>query len=163
RWELAWSRAGHLPIVHVRDGVPTALLEPAGPLVGLSPTVRTGDRRTLEPGDVLLFYTDGLIERRDPPPRAGLDALPSAPAGLSPTVRTGDRRTLEPGDVLLFYTDGLIERRDRPLRAGLNALLSAAAGLPPVDAAGIGEDLLVRLADAPEDDVALVVVRVPDP
>jgi hypothetical protein len=29
------------------------------------------------------------------------------------------------------------------------------------DAAGIGEELLLRLADAPEDDVAVVVVRVP--
>jgi anti-sigma regulatory factor (Ser/Thr protein kinase) len=64
--------------------------------------------------------------------------------------------------VLVFYTDGLIERRDRALLDGLVALREVAAGATAVDAAGIGEELLARLADSPEDDVAVVVVRIPD-
>ncbi|MFC8921086.1 SpoIIE family protein phosphatase [Cellulosimicrobium sp. NPDC057127] len=85
-------------------------------------------------------------------------------------VGFGGRRTratgvvsLRPGDTLLFYTDGLIERRDRALRVGLEALVAASRAITAVDAAGVGEELLSRLADAPEDDVALVVVRIPDP
>ena len=38
-----------------------------------------------------------------------------------------------------------------------------AAGVTARDAAGVGEELLSRLADHPEDDVAVVVVRVPSP
>ena len=37
------------------------------------------------------------------------------------------------------------------------------APLGGLDAAGVGEELLSRLADAPQDDIAVVVVRVPDP
>lgn len=41
--------------------------------------------------------------------------------------------------------------------------VAASEAVTAVDAAGVGEELLSRLADAPEDDVALVVVRIPDP
>lgn len=113
-WEVQYSRAGHLPALLVRDGVVTALDGSAGSLIGF---------------------------------------------GGKP--RTTDSAQLRPGDVLLYYTDGLIERRDRGLRDGLAALSSVAAGITALDAAGVGEELLSRLADHPEDDVAVVVVRVP--
>lgn len=70
---------------------------------------------------------------------------------------------LHPGDLLVLVTDGLVERRDRTLREGLDALVEVLGGVGPVDAAGVGEVLLSRLAESPEDDVAAVVVRVPDP
>ncbi|WP_230685020.1 SpoIIE family protein phosphatase [Cellulomonas sp. JZ18] len=116
RWLLRYARAGHLPVLHVRDGHATQLRDAGGPLIGFG----TGGRGTA-------------------------DAL------------------LEPGDVLVYYTDGLVERRDRSLRDGLTVLESVAASITARDAPGIGEDLLSRLADHPEDDVAVVVVRVPDP
>lgn len=115
RWHLEYSRAGHLPALLVRDGEAVLLDEAGGPLIGFG----DGPRRT-----------------------AGVD--------------------LRPGDVLVFYTDGLIERRDRALPDGLAELRRIAAGATAVDAAGIGEELLSRLADNPEDDIAVVVVRVPD-
>jgi PAS domain S-box-containing protein len=115
-WRLSYSRAGHLPALLVRDGKATPLNKAGGRLVGVS----IGRRTT---ADV----------------------------------------ALAPGDVLVLYTDGLIERRDRALRAGLAALCDAAERVTATDSAGIGEDLLARLADSPEDDVAVVVVRIPDP
>ncbi|MBE7701673.1 SpoIIE family protein phosphatase [Oerskovia sp. Sa1BUA8] len=116
RWTIEYSRAGHLPPLLLRDGEVTQLNEAGGSLVGFG----VGERAT-------------------------------------------GRAELAPGDVLLFYTDGLIERRDRALRVGLDALVEATRAITAIDSAGIGEELLSRLADAPEDDVALVVVRVPDP
>ncbi|MFC8192334.1 SpoIIE family protein phosphatase [Cellulomonas sp. NPDC057328] len=116
RWLLRYARAGHLPVLRVRDGHATQLRDAGGPLIGFG----SGERTTAE---VLL----------------------------------------EPGDVLVYYTDGLVERRDRSLRDGLTVLESVAASITARDAPGIGEDLLSRLADHPEDDVAVVVVRVPDP
>ena len=114
-WHLEYSRAGHLPALLVRDGEVVLLDGAGGALIGF------GDGR-----------------------------------------RTTARADLRPGDVLVFYTDGLIERRDRALPDGLAALRAVAAGATAVDAAGIGEELLARLADSPEDDVAVVVVRIPD-
>lgn len=115
-WTASYSRAGHLPPLVARDGEVLRLDGASGPLVGFG----TGDRSEC-------------------------------------SVR------LEPGDVLVLYTDGLIERRDRRMRDGLEALVETAAGFGRQDAAGVGEELLSRLADSPEDDVAVVVVRVPDP
>jgi hypothetical protein len=92
-----------------------------------------------------------------------LDGAGGALVGFGSRARTTASTTLEPGDTLVLYTDGLIERRDRALRQGLDALVSTAASITATDAAGIGEELLARLAEAPEDDVAVVVVRVPDP
>ncbi len=115
-WRLEYSRAGHLPALHVRDGRVAELGAGGGPMIGFG-----GDARTT----------------------VALD--------------------LEPGDVVLYYTDGLIERRDRGMREGMAALSAVAAAVTARDAAGVGEELLSRLADHPEDDVAVVVVRVPSP
>ncbi|WP_127126027.1 SpoIIE family protein phosphatase [Georgenia sp. SYP-B2076] len=112
-WDLAYSRAGHLPPLRLRDGEVTALDGAGGTLVGFG----TGERETA-------------------------------------------RTEVLPGDVLVLFTDGLVERRDRPMRDGVEALRALTARVHAPDAAGVGEELL-QLADAPEDDVAIVVIRVP--
>jgi hypothetical protein len=70
---LRWARAGHLPPVLVRDGTAAALPLPGGVLLGLDPEARYEEVQTpLRSGDMLLLFTDGLIERRD---QAITDAL----------------------------------------------------------------------------------------
>jgi PAS domain S-box-containing protein len=115
-WEMSWSRAGHLPPIVVRDGRAEALMDGGGPMIGMSAEARGHEERDLGPGDVLVLYTDGLIERRS-----------------------------------------------RPLRAGLQRLLEVCEELDVSDAAGIGERLLAELGEQPEDDIAIVVLRVPVP
>lgn len=66
--QLEWISAGHPPPLLIRGGRRARTLEtvPATPLgveVGHAPTV---GQESLEPGDQLLFYTDGLIEARTP-------------------------------------------------------------------------------------------------
>ena len=114
-WDVAYSRAGHLPPLLVRAGEVTSLDGAAGSLIGFGRSAR-------ETAHV----------------------------------------HVEPGDLLIFYTDGLVERRDRSMRDGVAALHRIGAELPAADAAEVGAELLLRLADAPEDDVAVVVVRVPE-
>jgi PAS domain S-box-containing protein len=116
RWDLEYARAGHLPPVLVRRSGAEQLTGALGEMIGFGGKARMVSRERLHPGDVLVFYTDGLIERRD-----------------------------------------------RSLREGIEALVAACATVTATDAAGIGEDLLSRLGDAPEDDMAVVVVRLPDP
>ena len=113
-WEMAWCRAGHLPPILVSAGRATALMAGGGSLIGI------GDR-----------------------------------------PRTTCSVSLQPGDVVVFYTDGLIERRSRRLKDGLARLVRVCAALVATDAAGIGEQLLASLGEAPDDDMAVVVLRVP--
>jgi PAS domain-containing protein len=62
---LRWARAGHLPPVLVREGTATMLPLPGGVLLGLDPKADYEEAEIeLRPGDVLLLFTDGLIERR---------------------------------------------------------------------------------------------------
>jgi len=62
---LRWARAGHLPPVLVRGGTARALDLPEGLLLGVDESARYGEASVqLQPGDSLLLYTDGLIERR---------------------------------------------------------------------------------------------------
>src|SRR5690606_153641 len=112
-WTLRYSRAGHLPALLRRDGKVEALDAAGGQLVGF----------------------DG-------------------------SERETALHTLLPGDVLVLYTDGLVERRDRSMRRGLEELVRLTESIRGPDAAGIGEELL-QLANAPEDDIAVVVIRVP--
>jgi serine phosphatase RsbU (regulator of sigma subunit)/PAS domain-containing protein len=67
---LRWAHAGHLPPVLIRAGEARTLAAPNGLLLGVLPDVAYEEARVqLTADDVLLLYTDGLVERR----RAGLD------------------------------------------------------------------------------------------
>ncbi|WP_406728874.1 SpoIIE family protein phosphatase [Streptomyces sp. GD-15H] len=82
---LVWARAGHPVPLLFRGGTGRALDAPEGVLLGASPAVLYGQaEETLEVGDVLVLYTDGLV-----PGRAGAATVPHL-LGLAPQF-TGDR------------------------------------------------------------------------
>jgi serine phosphatase RsbU (regulator of sigma subunit) len=62
---LRWARAGHLPPVLVHGGTAAELPLPGGVLLGMDPDASYEEAtQSLGPGDTLLLFTDGLIERR---------------------------------------------------------------------------------------------------
>ena len=66
RRRMRWARAGHLPPVVVGADGARALPLTDGVLLGARPELRFEEAETqLQPGDTLLMYTDGLMERRD--------------------------------------------------------------------------------------------------
>ena len=69
--------AGHPPAVLAPpDGESRLLRVRPGPPLGVSPDVkRTGERVDVPAGSVLVFYTDGLVERRGQDIEAGLERL----------------------------------------------------------------------------------------
>jgi PAS domain S-box-containing protein len=125
QWDLAWSSAGHLPVL-----VCSPRTDPV-----------TGE-------------VTGHSVRR-------LDTAQGTLIGLREGPRQSDAMRLRPGDVVVAYTDGLIERRSRPMSQGLELLVRLLEGASARQAAGVGEMLLAELGDSPEDDTAVVVLRVP--
>ena len=129
---LRWSNAGHPPpMLMLRPGGPGGPGGPAGP-GGATVQALEADQ-----SDLLL--------------------------GLDPDFERAEWvRPLPPEATVLLYTDGLVERRGQSLDEGLAALRSVLTEL--VDA-GLGleetcDELLRRmLPDRPEDDVAIVAVR----
>jgi serine phosphatase RsbU (regulator of sigma subunit) len=77
---LRWSTAGHPPpLVRSHDGSARYLEVPSGPPLGVIPDPRyETSSATLAPGDRLVLYTDGLIERRDASLDFGMDMLKNA-------------------------------------------------------------------------------------
>ncbi|WP_223167927.1 PP2C family protein-serine/threonine phosphatase [Nonomuraea sp. SYSU D8015] len=71
---FAWSQAGHPAPILVRDGAASRLDQPRGVLLGAAsgrPYELAITR--LRPGDLLLMFTDGLVERRTRDIDVGLD------------------------------------------------------------------------------------------
>src|SRR5581483_8991406 len=64
---LTWAQAGHPPPLLVRGGTARPLGQPAGILLGAGRSGYDAMTVILEAGDVLLLYSDGLVERRDRP------------------------------------------------------------------------------------------------
>lgn len=68
RRRMRWTNAGHLPPVVVSASGRSRVLGDAGPadtILGVLPdAVRRDQQVQLDPGDTVVFFTDGLIERR---------------------------------------------------------------------------------------------------
>ena len=80
---LTWAQAGHPPPVLVRGDDARPLDPPPGILLGAAQEEYQGARLDLCPGDLLLLYSDGLIERRTRSLDEGLTTLCAAVRGLS--------------------------------------------------------------------------------
>ncbi|MFF0052229.1 PP2C family protein-serine/threonine phosphatase [Streptomyces sp. NPDC005498] len=93
-----------------------------------------------------------------------LDQVTDPPLGaLEPeAVRTEATLAYQPGATLVLYTDGLIERRGLDIDTGLACLiqnLTRHGHLSPEPLADALLTNLQSLQDGPDDDIALVVVR----
>ncbi|WP_033222672.1 SpoIIE family protein phosphatase [Kitasatospora phosalacinea] len=75
---LRWARAGHLPPVLLRGGSAQCLPQVDGLLLGVLDQAEYQESEIeLRPGDRIVMYTDGLIERRDQGLHASLANLVS--------------------------------------------------------------------------------------
>jgi serine phosphatase RsbU (regulator of sigma subunit) len=64
--ELVYLNCGHVPPFVLKANVPVQRLAPGGPAVGLLlEAVYTVHKTLLEPGDMLVAFTDGVVEVRD--------------------------------------------------------------------------------------------------
>jgi serine phosphatase RsbU (regulator of sigma subunit) len=75
---VEWASAGHLPPAVLSPSGGRLLRGEPGPPLGVEQSAVYRQHQTqLEPGETLLLYTDGLVERRGRPIDAGLSALES--------------------------------------------------------------------------------------
>ena len=108
---LTWTNAGHPLPLHVRSGRVIGAL-PCRPSLpwGLRGPLVEEAAATLEPGDSVVFYTDGVVEGR----------LPGGePFGIDRFVDMIERSSASrvPSDVILRTTiDGVLDYQDRRLR-----------------------------------------------
>ena len=78
--DLAWASAGHFAPLLV-DGAPRYLPTEVGPPLGVQADARfPASSAALEPGDLLVLFTDGLVEDRSRPLKACLEDLARASA-----------------------------------------------------------------------------------
>jgi serine phosphatase RsbU (regulator of sigma subunit) len=77
--EIALANAGHLPPVLLRrNGAVTLFPLPDGLLLGAGRAERLTATVPFRPGDAILAYTDGMVERRDEDIDIGLKRLGEA-------------------------------------------------------------------------------------
>jgi serine phosphatase RsbU (regulator of sigma subunit) len=84
---LTWAQAGHPPPVLVRGAWVRALEQPAGIMLGAGRGAYELGIVRLQPGDLLLLYSDGLVERRDRSIDEGLQLLLRAVRGSADPER----------------------------------------------------------------------------
>lgn len=108
---LTWTNAGHPHPLHVRGDrvVATLSCQPSWPW-GLGGRLREEAEEHLQPGDSVVFYTDGVIEGRGPSGES---------FGIERFVDLIERATAsrEPADVILRNAiNGVLDFQDRRLR-----------------------------------------------
>ncbi|GAA4585143.1 hypothetical protein GCM10023194_26960 [Planotetraspora phitsanulokensis] len=105
---FTWAQAGHLAPILVRHGAAEQLTPPHGVVLGAVSGQPYGVAEIrLEPGDLLLMFTDGLIERRS--------------------------RDISEGLALTLKAAGAIPRHGDGLDAGLDRLIEEIGGPNPED------------------------------
>jgi PAS domain S-box-containing protein len=84
RGRARWACAGHFPPVLRREGTATWLDQPTGLPLGVRSRASFEKAATdLQPGDLLMLFTDGLVERRGEHLDIGIDRLLGALAGAA--------------------------------------------------------------------------------
>ena len=85
---LRWSRAGHtFPLLRLPDGGVVQLDHLGGPALGVHPDATYREAMIeVEPGSVLLLYTDGLVERPGEDIHASIDRLASVFSAAPPHI-----------------------------------------------------------------------------
>lgn len=64
--KVVFSNAGHLPLIHLRNGAAVTKDRASGPPLGVMKNIPFDDNvLQLVPGDFLLLYTDGIIEAKN--------------------------------------------------------------------------------------------------
>ncbi|MFE6225519.1 MULTISPECIES: PP2C family protein-serine/threonine phosphatase [unclassified Streptomyces] len=123
RGVLRWTCAGHPLPVLLRDGRATLLpAPPGGPglTLGVLPDVPYAAAETpLADGDIVLLYSDGLVERRDTDPDEDTARLLTTAEQLLHT-----HPALHDHTTLQSYADELIARLDGPHRSDDVTLLA---------------------------------------
>jgi sigma-B regulation protein RsbU (phosphoserine phosphatase) len=97
--KITWTNAGHNPPLLLKASGEVVPLSPCGPALGIVAGARWSDADTdFEPGDVLVIYTDGIVEARDRDRRFyGIDRLVEAvrrPARTAREIRENVLRDL---------------------------------------------------------------------
>lgn len=89
---IEWCRAGHLPaLVRSIDGTTRYLDDIGSPPIAVFDDPEFADNSdVLAPGDLLMLFTDGLVERRDEDIDRGLARLAEAVAGVEPGAEAID-------------------------------------------------------------------------
>jgi serine phosphatase RsbU (regulator of sigma subunit) len=128
-------------------GYATVLIAVVDPVAGSLDYVTAGHPPLLvrRPGGMVDTLTGGRHSV------LGIELFPR-PAGFVPFPR---------GSALVAYTDGLIEQRDEDIGTSIRELADTIRTAGPLDADTLADRLLAGrpTANAPFDDVALVVVR----
>jgi serine phosphatase RsbU (regulator of sigma subunit) len=108
----------------------------------------------------LIRHPGGAVERLDRGTHHLIGALPPGTAGRGEAAAA-----LSAGSLLLLYTDGLVETRTRDFDDGIGLLSSALAGLDDNGTPQQACDVLIEamVGTDPEDDVAVLAVRIDDP
>ena len=78
RRSLTWANAGHLPPLHRSQGRVAGYLHGGAYPIGVEDIEYAEYARRLEPGDALVLYTDGLVERRGETLDTGFERLAAA-------------------------------------------------------------------------------------
>jgi len=97
---LTWAQAGHPPPLLVRGSLARPLPQPDGILLGAGEHPYAAATVQLQPGDLLLLYSDGLVERRDRAIDEGIATLLMAARRITDPERviTAVLRALETTD-----------------------------------------------------------------
>ena len=104
----------------------------------------------------LLRTPDGAVSTLDTEPDLMIGVDSSRP-------RSGHDHVMLPGSTLVLYTDGLVERRSEGVDVGIARLAQALERHGSAQPESLCDFLMATMNGAPDDDVALVVLRVPTP
>jgi sigma-B regulation protein RsbU (phosphoserine phosphatase) len=120
---VSWLNAGHHPAILVTEDKEASLCEPTGPLISSLGGAWTVRSRYFRPGDVLVAFTDGLVESRN----ADGDELESSM--VSQFIRGLDLWVRQDPDELIARLLGQVRHRAADWRRDDVTLVAAARPL----------------------------------